>query len=105
MKFLKRIMKKYGRPRKIVTDGLAPSRLECRLRVGVLRHALTTCRYSDKAHQTFADIDALDRAIHHAVDELNAERTVLPLAEPRISAMKIALRNWRRAARPRHFHP
>ncbi len=27
----------------------APSRLECRLRVGVLRHALTTCRYSDKA--------------------------------------------------------
>ena len=42
------------------------------------------------AHQTFADLDALDRAIHHAVDELNAERTVLPLAEPRISAMKIA---------------
>ena len=38
------------------------------------------------AHQTFADLDALDRAIHHAVDELNAERTVLPLAEPRISA-------------------
>ena len=38
------------------------------------------------AHQTFADVDALDRAIHHAVDELNAERTVLPLAEPRISA-------------------
>ena len=42
------------------------------------------------AHQTFADPDALDRAIHHAVDELNAERTVLPLVEPRISAMKIA---------------
>ena len=38
------------------------------------------------ARQTFADVDALDRAIHHAVDELNAERTVLPLAEPRISA-------------------
>ena len=38
------------------------------------------------AHQTFADLDALDRAIHHAVDELNAERTVLPLVEPRISA-------------------
>ena len=27
----------------------APSRRECRLRVGVLRHAQTTCRYSDKA--------------------------------------------------------
>ena len=136
-KFLKRIMKKYGRPRKIVTDGLraysaamrevgnadrqevgrglnnraenshqpfrrreramqrfrsmktlqkfssvhaqvhnhfhherhlitrqvykqrrwpsgAPSRLECRLRVGVLRHALTTCRYSDKAASRLA---------------------------------------------------
>jgi hypothetical protein len=27
----------------------APPPLECRLRVGVLHHALTTCRYSDKA--------------------------------------------------------
>ena len=32
------------------------------------------------AHQTFADTDALDRAIHHAIDELNAERMLLPLA-------------------------
>jgi len=38
------------------------------------------------AHQTFADADALDRAIHQAVDALNAERTNLPLAKPRISA-------------------
>jgi transposase len=38
------------------------------------------------AHLTFADSDALDRAIHQAVEELNAERSVLPLAEPRISA-------------------
>ena len=38
------------------------------------------------AHQTFADIDALDRAIHHAVEELNTERAVLPLVQPRISA-------------------
>jgi transposase len=38
------------------------------------------------AHQTFADIDALDQAIHHAVHKLNAERTVVPLAKPRISA-------------------
>jgi hypothetical protein len=37
------------------------------------------------AHQTFADTDALDRAIHHAIDELNAERMVLPLANLRIS--------------------
>ena len=38
------------------------------------------------AHQTFADADALDQAIHRAVGELNTERQVLPLAEPRISA-------------------
>ena len=38
------------------------------------------------AHQTFADPATLDRAIHHAVDTLNAERTALPLAELRISA-------------------
>jgi hypothetical protein len=37
------------------------------------------------AHQTFADTDALDRAIHHAIDELNAER-MIPLANLRISA-------------------
>ena len=57
------------------------------------------------AHQTFADADALDRAIHAAVAALNRERTVNPLVIQKISAMKIALRNWRRAARPRHFHP
>jgi transposase len=38
------------------------------------------------AHQTCADTDALDQAIHQAVDELNAKRMVLPLAESRISA-------------------
>jgi len=32
------------------------------------------------AHQTFDDTDELDRAIHQAVDELNAERMPLPLA-------------------------
>jgi hypothetical protein len=31
----------------------APSRRKCRLRVGVLRHAQTTCRYSDKAISPF----------------------------------------------------
>ena len=36
------------------------------------------------AHQTFADTDGLDRAIHQAVDELNAERMPLPLAKLRI---------------------
>jgi hypothetical protein len=44
------------------------------------------------AHQTFADPAALDRAIQHAVGALNAERTALPLAGLRISAMKIASR-------------
>ncbi len=53
------------------------------------------------AHQTFADIDALDQAIHHAVKELNVERTVLPLVEPQISAMKIA---WRIAKVMRTAH-
>jgi transposase len=38
------------------------------------------------AHQTFADADALDRAIHRAVGALNDERMALPLAKPRISA-------------------
>ena len=38
------------------------------------------------AHQTFADADALERAIHQAVDALNAERIRLPLAKLRISA-------------------
>ncbi len=37
------------------------------------------------AHQTFADTDALDTAIH-AVDALNVERTPLPLVKLRISA-------------------
>ena len=38
------------------------------------------------AHQTFADIDALDQAIHQAVDALNDERMAPPLAKPRIFA-------------------
>ena len=38
------------------------------------------------AHQTFTDVDALDRAIHVAVTALNAERNVDPLVKQRISA-------------------
>ena len=38
------------------------------------------------AHQTFADVNALDKAIHHAVEQLNEERTKRPLGNPRISA-------------------
>ena len=38
------------------------------------------------AHQTFVDIDALDHAIHTAVQDLNRERIVEPLAKLRISA-------------------
>jgi transposase len=38
------------------------------------------------AHQTFANADALDHAIHHAVSDLNRERMTIPLAKQRISA-------------------
>jgi transposase len=38
------------------------------------------------AHQTFADADALDQAIHNAVEALNEERMPVPLDELRISA-------------------
>jgi transposase len=38
------------------------------------------------AHQTFTDTAALDQAIHTAVEDLNRERMVDPLAELRISA-------------------
>jgi hypothetical protein len=46
------------------------------------------------AHHTFADADALDQPIHQAVDALNAERTVLPLAKRRISATKTRNGQW-----------
>ena len=38
------------------------------------------------AHHTFADADALDQEVHQAVEALNKERMVLPLAKKRISA-------------------
>ena len=38
------------------------------------------------AHQTVSDPEALDRAIHAAVDALNTERTLNPLVRQRISA-------------------
>ena len=38
------------------------------------------------AHLTFTDIDGLDKAIHTAVDDLNQERMIDPLAKARISA-------------------
>jgi hypothetical protein len=38
------------------------------------------------AHQTFADTDDLDGAIHQAVSALNAERMTLPLGKPGIFA-------------------
>ena len=45
-----------------------------------------------KAHhlapQIFADADALNRAIHHAVSDLNQERMPVPLAKLRISAWR-----------------
>ena len=38
------------------------------------------------AHQTFADTDALNQAIHNAVEALNSERKPVSLADQRISA-------------------
>ncbi len=38
------------------------------------------------AHQTFTDTEDLNRTIHNAVTELNAERNRNPLGNPRISA-------------------
>jgi transposase len=38
------------------------------------------------AHQTFADVETLDAAIHAAVTALNTERKINPLASQRISA-------------------
>jgi len=38
------------------------------------------------AHQTFTGVNALNQAIHAAVEALNLERMVVPLAKPRISA-------------------
>ncbi len=37
------------------------------------------------AHQTFVDADALDQAIHNAVEALNVERMTVPLDKLRIS--------------------
>jgi transposase len=39
------------------------------------------------AHQTFADADTLDKAIHNAVNALNAERRADPLGKQRIYAL------------------
>ena len=39
------------------------------------------------AHQTFTDVDALDQAVHAAVQQLNRERMAVPLANPRIPAL------------------
>jgi DDE superfamily endonuclease len=38
------------------------------------------------AHKTFTDVAELDGAIHTAVNDLNRERMIVPLANPRISA-------------------
>ena len=38
------------------------------------------------AHQTFTDTEDLDRTIHNAIEALNVERKLHPLAKQRISA-------------------
>ena len=65
------------------------------------------------AHQTFDDIDALNDAIHQAVDALNAERAAVPLARLqsllRLSAMTSMQpppdADQRRAAEPVLVYP
>ena len=47
------------------------------------------------AHQTFADADALDRAIHAAVGALNRERTINPLVIQKISLARGTVRRRR----------
>ena len=56
---------------------------------GVWRHL----RAHYLAHRTFADTDALDTAIHHAVYALNVERKPLPLVKPRISVRVLTRRD------------
>ena len=51
------------------------------IEVGLARPQGASSRASDLCRR-----DALDQAIHQAVDALNAERSELPLAKPRISA-------------------
>jgi transposase len=51
--------------------------------IEVIWHAL---KAHHLAHQTFTGVVALDLSIHTAVKDLNRERRVVPLAEPRISA-------------------
>jgi transposase len=43
-------------------------------------------RAHHRAHQTFANADTLDQAIHKAVQALSSERRPVPLAKLRISA-------------------
>ena len=49
LKLLKKIMKKYGAPRSVVTDGLRIFGGDCRWREAVARHAQANRRYFDNA--------------------------------------------------------
>ena len=49
------------------------------------------------AHQTFADADALNTAIHQAVDALNLERTPLPLVKLRNLCLNLVFIAFRRS--------
>jgi hypothetical protein len=51
--------------------------------IGVVWHDL---KAHHLAHQTFTDVEALDREIHAAVEALNRERNVDSLVNWRISA-------------------
>jgi transposase len=51
-----------------------------------IEHVWRDLKAHHLAHQTFADPNTLDRAIHAAVADLNDERNTHPLASQRISA-------------------
>ena len=79
--------RKRGRPHQQTRDGgaghprpLAHRRVAAQIRARTERHRdrLARPQAHHLAHQTFDDIDALDNAIHQAVDALNDERTAVP---------------------------
>jgi hypothetical protein len=51
-----------------------------------IEHAWRDLKRHFLAHQTFRDLDHLDRAIHAAVDDLNKERQSKTCANLRIAA-------------------
>ena len=51
------------------------------------------------AHKTFTDVVELNDAIHTAVSDLNRERMTVPLANPRVSPLRLSARGYRKLIR------